>query len=161
MCIFTDLSSGESGCGSLSSQELSQETVITSEQSDIAVEDEHQLATNTLGIMMAGSKTPPSLESPVVTWTPNWEEYGSYILSPQNTSTQRYLLGLPGSQSDRPATVGFSEQHEQILNHEILKDSNLDTTSESAIQSCVEDENMAFQFEIIAEYPYIEVNTNV
>lgn len=31
--------------------------------------------------------------SPMVSWTPNWEDYGSYILSPYNISTQKLVQG--------------------------------------------------------------------
>ncbi|XP_060599562.1 uncharacterized protein LOC132753137 [Ruditapes philippinarum] len=97
--------------------------------------------------------------SPMVNWTPDWEEYGSYIISPQNVNTQKYVQNLPGD----PTTATDCDNNETKSEEDDAKRlelqtmcSLLDSDSEECSPllncSCGSDTESC-EFEVIAEFP--------
>lgn len=94
--------------------------------------------------------------SPMANWIPNWEEYGSYILSPQNISTQRYVQGLPGGRL--PESQGMNGQPGESVGQEDSTETKADidlllgNDENSPVNFCSNDSDCSCDFEIIAEY---------
>lgn len=166
------LSSAESGHGTMTSEDspcigfLSQETQevtsdilhispqnITPGSSKTSVTSETSAAYSVSGEKYR-QYTSKADFSPMIHWIPNWEEYGSYIISPQNLATQRYVLGLPGNRNtdcnnnfvksaeEESKSVDFKSVCGLLDGMESLNDLPSSSGSESG----------SYEFEIIAEY---------
>ncbi|XP_045177123.2 uncharacterized protein LOC123537466 [Mercenaria mercenaria] len=94
--------------------------------------------------------------SPMVNWTPDWEEYGSYIISPQNVATQKYVQNLPGEDTNTDKNnAKSSEENTKWLELQTmcsLLDSDSEASSPALNCSCGSDSESC-EFEIIAEFP--------
>lgn len=93
--------------------------------------------------------------SPIINWIPNWDEYGSYILSPQNISTQRNILGVSGGclpENQEGCEVQCRYEDDDMSPH-LSADFSLlaEDGSPSSFCSNVSDSGSC-EFEIIAEY---------
>lgn len=92
--------------------------------------------------------------SPMVNWTPNWDEYGSYIISPQ-----RYFQNLPGEKGvDCNIYSGTSSDNTEkdVVRLELEAVCGLlaDSVSSSPEPGCgYVSDTESCQFEIIAEFP--------
>ena len=102
--------------------------------------------------------------SPMANWIPNWEEYGSYILSPQNISTQRYVQGLPGGRSVESQGINSLLCHSQDDSLSVEMKAGLDLLVEnmngSSVNFCGNESDCSCDFEIIAEYTEPELDSS-
>lgn len=93
--------------------------------------------------------------SPIINWIPNWDEYGSYILSPQNISAQRNILGVPGGclPENQEGCEDQCRYEDEDMSPHLPADFSLlaEDGSPSSFCSNVSDSGSC-DFEIIAEY---------
>ncbi|KAL4225459.1 hypothetical protein ACF0H5_016149 [Mactra antiquata] len=88
--------------------------------------------------------------SPLIHWKPDWDEYGSYIISPHSIATQRYISGYNVSNEQPPRTDMDNS------NYLILKTGLEETTDGSSPVLLCSDtsDTLSSDFEIIAEYSH-------
>jgi hypothetical protein len=95
--------------------------------------------------------------SPMIHWIPNWEEYGSYIISPQNLATQRYVLGLPGNRNtdcnnNFVKSADLTEEESKSVDFKSVCGLLDGMESLNDLPSSSGSESGSYEFEIIAEY---------
>ncbi|XP_052802309.1 uncharacterized protein LOC128232658 [Mya arenaria] len=159
------LSSGESGCCSMSPLVLSSDSCsipsqILSQSSDIDSGDDEPVDETQRFTMKENTRTNhSSSSSPFVNWTPNWEDYGSYILSPQNVTTQKYLLDLSCGQIDKQQVVATSSEHEETVLSELPAGSDLDQSVDCMHFATDSGDGKCSEFQVLAEYSESDENT--
>ncbi|KAH3884965.1 hypothetical protein DPMN_008951 [Dreissena polymorpha] len=155
-------SSSESGCGTMSPVLQSTEQLL-SPYSDLDhtldlpdVKDKKQHCRTTKSRKTVAG-TCISMASPMLNWTPNWDEYGSYILSPQNIGTQKYLQGFPGGRIE--SQLGEEDEEEGDEDELISPDLRaacrliMEQTFDLPVDICsTGSQEDSIEYEILAEY---------
>lgn len=95
--------------------------------------------------------------SPLVHWTPDWEEYGSYIISPQNLDTQKYVQSLPGERgTDMDNSICVHVDNTGLgaktKDQTVCGFLHTNSTDSSPLINCSESDPESCEFEIIAEF---------
>lgn len=170
--LFTEmfLSSAESGHGTMSpdvSPSFQQLVDMNNNKSDKYVHrgilktpvkhennprDQLKISSPKMKHAQSQSTTVKSEISPLVHWIPNWEEYGSYIISPQNIATQKYVLGLPNQVNSDLNRTESDIDRGNSLNVKTELDL-MAGQDDSLIKFCSDTSDTgSCDFEIIAEY---------
>lgn len=124
----------------------------------LSVRDLHSPKSKT--VEHSSQKSRKTAVSPLIHWTPDWEEYGSYIISPQNLATLKYVQSLHEQKAtdlnnNTSVHVDCMENSAKYL--KLQKEGSLlqiDSTERSPIINCSsESDSESCEFEVVAEFP--------